>query len=209
MGVPFAVFFDDTIVVQNYAKNGRSTRTFKEEGLWDLIETQLRPGDVVFIQFGHNDESEKKVDRYTTPAEYKANLTQMITVTRAKGADPILLSPIVRRHFKEDGTLKQTHPYAELVREVAAETGVTFIDAERITKTYFEGLGDRDSALRFMHIEPNLHPNYPNGIRDNTHTNALGAREVAQLMLRALKEMDHPLVAHLRPVDPKHLKEHY
>ena len=208
-GVPFAVFFDDSIAVQNLARNGRSTRTFIGEGRWQKILDNLQPGDFVVIQFGHNDESEHKVDRYTTPVQYKGNLTRFIREARNKGASPLLLSPITRRYFDGDGNIKHTHPYAPLTREVARAEQVDFIDMDAITRDYFQQLGDTKSALRFLHIAPGLHPNYPNGVRDDTHLNQLGAREVAQLVLQELKKMKHPLAEKLRKPDPKHLSFNY
>lgn len=208
-GMPFAVFFDENIKVENRAKNGRSTRTFIEEGRWASIEEALQPGDFVIIQFGHNDESENKKDRYTTPEQYKANLARFIRESRAKGAHPLLMSPITRRYFNEDGTVKHTHPYAPLSREVAKEEKVDFIDMEVVTREYFQQQGDENSALRFLHIKPDAHPNYPNGVRDDTHLNQLGAREVAQLALREMKKMGHPLAKKLRAPRPKHLTFSY
>jgi len=207
-GVPFATFFDNTVRVENRAKNGRSTKTFITEGRWGKIMDEVKPGDYVFIQFGHNDESIKKQERYTTPEEFKINLTQFIRETREKNANPILLSPITRRYFDGD-SITLTHSHSPMVVEVAAEQGVAFIDMDPLTRAYFEEMGDEASTLRFMHIKPNLHPNYPNGVRDNTHTNRLGAREIAQLVLVELKKMDHPLVERLRTPDPKHLKLTY
>ncbi|WP_420909897.1 rhamnogalacturonan acetylesterase [Microbulbifer elongatus] len=203
-GVPFALFFDEALQVENHAMNGRSTRTFIEEGRWQKIEQALTPGDFVIIQFGHNDESQHKKDRYTTPAQYKANLARFIRDTRAKGAYPLLMSPITRRYFDAEGAIRQTHPYTPLSREVASEEEVDFIDMDAITRAHFQQQGDRDSALRFLHIKPDTHPNYPNGVRDDTHLNQLGAREVAQLVLQALKTMEHPLVDSLRAPLPKH-----
>lgn len=208
-GVPFSVFFDDTIRVENRAKNGRSTRTFIEEGSWSRIETALKPGDFVIIQFGHNDENPNKKDRYTTPEDYKANLTRFIRETRAKGAYPLLMTPVTRRYFNESGQIDPTHPYALLARDVAAAEAVDFIDMEAISRKYFQGLGNEASTLRFMHIPPDTHPNYPHGVRDDTHFNRLGAREVAQLVLKELKRMDHPLAEKLRKPDPKHLALEY
>jgi len=209
-GVPFSTFFNETIAVDNYAKNGRSTRTFISEGRWEKLTTQMKAGDFVVIQFGHNDQSKHKVDRYTPPTMFTENLTTFINDVINKGAKPILMTPITRRHFTDNGRIKETHPiYADLVRGVAKHTKVTFIDMEKITKSYFEKLGDKDSALRFMHIAPNLHPNYPKGVRDNTHLNALGAREVAQLVLNELTLIDHELVYRLRQPDPKHLQLKY
>lgn len=209
-GMPFSYFFDEQVSVKNLAKNGRSTKTFITEGRWSKINNELKSNDFVFIQFGHNDESKHKVDRYTTPKEFSDNLTRFIRDVRAKKAHAILMTPITRRQFNEDGTIKDTHPiYADLVRKVAQQTGVVFIDMERVTQQYFQQLGEQGSALRFMHIAANLHPNYPNGVRDNTHLNQLGAREVAQLVLTQLKQLNHPLTNRLRAVDPKHLKNSY
>ncbi|WP_323845709.1 rhamnogalacturonan acetylesterase [Microbulbifer magnicolonia] len=208
-GVPFATFFGDGVKVDNRARNGRSTRTFIEEGRWQGIEKALRPGDYVIIQFGHNDEVEHKTDRYTTPGQYKANLSRFIRESRARGARPLLMTPVTRRYFDEEGKVKHTHPYAALAREVAAAEKVDFIDMEAISRDYFQSQGDEASALRFMHIPPDTHPNYPNGVRDDTHFNQLGAREVAQLVLRELRKMEHPLAGKLREPDPKHLTLKY
>jgi lysophospholipase L1-like esterase len=203
-GVPFSWFFNDTIVVENHAKNGRSTRTFISEGRWQKIISAIRPHDIVFIQFGHNDASEHKKDRYTTAKDYRKNLKQMLGQVLEKQGEPILMTPLVRRHFDDDGRLKKTHPYTSLVRELANEHKLTLIDLEKITHEYFENMGESLSALRFMHIAPGLNPNYPVGVRDNTHLNPLGALEVAQLVLADLKKQNHPLASRLRDVDPKH-----
>ncbi|MDP5032179.1 MAG: rhamnogalacturonan acetylesterase [Paraglaciecola sp.] len=208
-GMPFATFFNESVAVHNFAKNGRSTKTFRSEGLWQELIDLCQTGDYVFIQFGHNDESESKVDRYTTPAQYRQNLINYINEVRFKKAHAILLSPVTRRNFNEQGSIKLTHPYSELVKQVAEETKVEYIDMDTLSRDYFTELGEQDSLVRFMHIAPDLHPNYPNGVKDNTHFNELGAREVAQLVLAELKQRKHPLLQHLRPVDPKHLSLHY
>ena len=206
-GMPFSIFFNDSIDVKNRAKNGRSTRTFISEGLWAGIINELNKDDFVIIQFGHNDQSKQKVDRYTTPEQYKQNLVNFIAEVRAKQAQPLLMTPVTRRYFDEKGQIKDTHPiYADIVRDVAKQTGVDFIDMERVTQQYFQKLGGINSRLRFMHIAPNLHPNYPMGVEDNTHFNELGAREVAQLVLIEMKKINHSLVKQLRIPDPKHLK---
>ncbi|HVE60173.1 MAG TPA: hypothetical protein VNA26_00020, partial [Chitinophagaceae bacterium] len=92
-GMPFAHFFDSTVTVDNRAKNGRSTRTFISEGLWKKLIDDLKEGDYVFIQFGHNDESPEKTERYSTPEQYKINISLFISETRAKKATPVLLTP--------------------------------------------------------------------------------------------------------------------
>lgn len=206
-GEPFSIFFDEGVTVRNLAKNGRSTRTFIEEGLWQQVVDGLNPGDYVIIQFGHNDQSRHKKDRYTSPAGYQQNLLRFIRDVQAKRAHPILMTPVTRRYFNKRGVIEPTHSgYDELVRNVAGSTQVTFIDMEKVTREYFTALGDEASKLRFMHIAPDLHPNYPDGVSDNTHFNHLGAREVAQLVLRELRAIEHPLAQRLRAPDPKHLK---
>jgi lysophospholipase L1-like esterase len=208
-GMPFATFFANGVNVLNYAQNGRSTRTFKEEGLWQTLMELCREGDYVFIQFGHNDESEAKRDRYSPPDQFQANLMAYIDEVKQKHAYPILLSPVSRRYFNAAGKIEATHPYSALLKDVVEKTGVEFIDMDSITREYFNKLGDQLSALRFMHLKPDTHPNYPNGVKDNTHFNELGAREVAQLVLAELKKRQHPLLQFLREVDPKHLSLSY
>ena len=207
-GMPFATFFKDNIEIHNFAKNGRSSASFRTEGLWQQLMDLCQAGDYVFIQFGHNDEVATKAT-FTTPEQYQANLLAFIAEVKAKKAHPILLSPVTRRYFNGQGEIEETHPYSVLVKQVAMATAVDFIDLDSITREYFSTMGDENSALRFMHIKANLHPNYPNGVKDNTHFNELGAREVAQLVLTELKKRQHPLINNLRITDPKHLKLKY
>lgn len=199
-GMPFAYFFDSSIVIDNRAKNGRSTRTFITENLWQPVADALQEGDYVFIQFGHNDESKEKVDRYTTPGQYKANLVTFITDTRAKKANPILLTPVSRRKFDGAGNVVETHEiYADLVREVAKEQNVPMIDADEKSKALYQQFGAENSKLLFMQLEKGEHPNYPDGRNDNTHFNELGARKIAQLVLQGVKELHLDLASHIRP----------
>ncbi len=199
-GMPFAHFFDHTVEVHNHAMNGRSTRSFIAEGRWRAIVDQLSPGDWVFIQFGHNDQSKHKEDRYTPPDTYTANLKRFVSDVRERGAQPLLLTPVTRRYFDDSGKIGETHPvYADRVREVAEHTGALLIDMEAISRERFSAMGEQDSRLRFMHLAEGVHPNYPGGISDDTHFNELGAREVAQWVLEELKRLQHPLAEHLRP----------
>jgi lysophospholipase L1-like esterase len=103
-------FFNENLIVKNHAVNGRSSKSFIDEGRWDNVLDSLRPGDYVCIQFGHNDQKEYDPERYTIPITgYRQNLIRFITETRAKGACPLLATPIVRRKFNEEGTLVDTH----------------------------------------------------------------------------------------------------
>lgn len=188
-GMPFAYFFDSTVAVVNRAKNGRSTKTFISEGLWKSITGEIREDDYVFIQFGHNDEVKEKTDRYTTPDEYKANLVKFVIDTRNKKAIPVLLTPVTRRQFDSTGHIKETHAiYSGLVREVAKEQKVILIDMDEKSKELLQQFGPENSKLLFMQLQPGENPNYPDGRNDNTHFNELGARLMAQLVLKEIKE---------------------
>jgi len=189
-GMPFAHFFDETVTVDNRAKNGRSTKTFLSEGLWQGIVTDLQAGDYVFIQFGHNDESKEKVARYTTPEEYKANLIRFVSETRSKKAIPVLLTPVARRKFDASGHIVETHEiYSAVVRSVAKDANVPLIDLDAKGQLLLQSYGPENSKLLFNWLEPAEHPNYPEGVSDNTHFNELGARKIAELVLGEIKAL--------------------
>jgi lysophospholipase L1-like esterase len=199
-GMPFTYFFDSTVAVDNRAKNGRSTRTFISEGLWQKLIDDVHEGDYVLIQFGHNDESKEKTDRYTTPEEYKSNLARFITETRNKKANPVLLTPVSRRQFDSTGHVKETHiVYSALVREVAKQYNVPLIDLDEKSRELLQKFGPENSKLLFMQLEPGEHPNYPDGRNDNTHFNELGARKIGQLVLYGIKELKLELAERIRP----------
>ena len=194
-GMPFAGFFDSTVKVDNRAKNGRSTRTFISENLWQPVFDNLNEGDYVFIQFGHNDESKEKTERYTTPDQYKENLTRFVKETRSKKAIPVLLTPVSRRRFDKEGNALETHAaYSPLVKEVAKALNVLFIDLDTKSKDLYQQMGVENSRLLFLQLKPGEHPNYPGGKDDNTHFNELGARLIAQIVLAEVKVID-PLLA--------------
>jgi len=190
-GMPFVHFWDSTVTVVNKAKNGRSTKTFLSEGLWKSIMDEAKEGDYVIIQFGHNDESVEKKERYSTPDTFKMNLNRFIKETREKKATPILFTPVSRRKFDKDGKAVATHEqYSALVREVAKETGVLFIDLDEKSKALYQQFGPEHSKLLFLQLQPGEHPNYPEGKNDNTHFNELGARLIAQIVLKELKGLN-------------------
>lgn len=190
-GMPFVHFWDSTVTVVNKAKNGRSTKTFLSEGLWKSIMNEAKEGDYVIIQFGHNDESVEKKERYATPDTFKMNLNRFIKETKEKKATPILFTPVSRRKFDKDGKAVATHEqYSALVREVATETGVLFIDLDEKSKALYQQFGPEHSKLLFLQLQPGEHPNYPEGKNDNTHFNELGARLIAQLVLKELRNLD-------------------
>ncbi len=198
-GMPFVYFWDSSVQVKNLAKNGRSTKTFINEQLWQQVIDGAAEGDVVLIQFGHNDESKEKKERYTSPDEFKINLSRFVEEARAKKTIPILLTPVSRRKFDTLGNVLETHRvYTELVKEVALEKNVSYIDLDTKSRALYQQFGKENSALLFLQLKPGEHPNYPDGKIDNTHFNELGARLIAQLVLQELKQLNTPLNTHIR-----------
>lgn len=191
-------FREDKVKVDNRAQNGRSTRTFIAEGRWQAIIDKLNKGDYVFIQFGHNDGSKDKVDRYTPPADYRRNLMAFIQDVRARKAIPILLTPVMRRRFDNEGKFYDTHgEYPDLVRAVAAEQKVTLIDMHRQSELVIREYGIEGSRQLFLQLAAGVNPNYPNGIEDNTHFSPVGAEVMARLVVDAIRQQKLPLAKHL------------
>ena len=190
-GMPFAYFFDSTVTVENHARNGRSTKTFITENRWQKVIDNVQEGDYVFIQFGHNDEVKEKVGSYTTPDEFKANLTRYVTETRNKKGTPILLTPVARRKFDENGKIVGTHDqYSALVRDIAKQLNVPLIDLDLKSQELLQQFGPETSKLLFLQLQPGEHPNYPQGKEDNTHFSELGARKMAQLVLVDIRALN-------------------
>lgn len=187
-GMPFVYFWDSAITVQNLAKNGRSTKSFRQEGLWAKITDNAKEGDYVLIQFGHNDEVPTK-KTYTTEEEFTNNLVQYVKETRQRKAIPILITPVARRKFDSTGHIVGTHDvYAQLVRNVAKAEQVALIDLDVKSQSLYQQFGVEYSKLLFLQLKPGEHPNYPAGKDDNTHFSELGARLVAQIVLDEIKK---------------------
>jgi len=187
-GMPFVNFFDSTVVVDNRAKNGRSTRTFLQGGLWKPVVENLKKGDYVLIQFGHNDEVNTKAS-YTTEQEFITNLKLYIRESRSKGALPVLITPAARRSFDENGKVLGTHDvYAALVRKTAAEENTPLIDLDQASQALLQQFGVVGSKYLYNHLAAGEHPNYPDGREDNTHFNEYGARKMAELVLEGIRK---------------------
>lgn len=211
-GMALQCYFDEAIKVDNHAVNGRSSKSFIDEGRWETVVNKIKPGDYVFIQFGHNDEK-PKADRHTDPGTtFDENLRKFIRETREKGGIPVLFNSVVRRNFlksvpkndddealrnttgptkiqsnEEGDILVDTHgDYVVAPRNVAKEMNVVFIDANKITHELEQGLGKEKSKKLHMWFLPNEEPSVPKGRQDNTHYNVYGAHVVARLLTEAV-----------------------
>lgn len=184
-------FFTTGIEIQNHAMNGRSSKSFRTEGRWNTIEKQLKKGDFVIIQFGHNDQKVKDSTKFTNPyTQYRANLERYVKEARAKGAIPILMTSIVRRNFNENGVLVDTHKeYPLVVRLVADDLHVPFVDMQRLTEQLEVSYGPENSKKLHLHYKEGEEPYYPKGKDDDTHLSKQGADLVAQLAVNSLKSM--------------------
>jgi len=183
-------FDSSKIRIENHAQNGRSTKSFIDEGRWQTIIDRLQKGDYVFIEFGHNDEKSEDPKRYAAArTDYRNNLIRFISDVRSRKAFPILLTPVVRRRFNEKGEFFDTHgEYPAVVREVAAEYKAPLIDMQRKSEALLRKLGVEDSKKLFLILKAGEHPNYPNGIDDNTHFSAFGAEQMARLAANGIRE---------------------
>jgi len=194
-----AHFQDGKVRIENRAMNGRSTKTFISEGRWQKIVDDLKKGDFVFVQFGHNDSSKDKGERYTPPEDYKKNLIKFIDEVRAKGGTPVLLTPVMRRRFDKDGKFYDTHgEYPGLVRTVAHEYQTPLIDMHKTSEGVIVKYGAEGSKKLFLQLKPGENPNYPNGIDDNTHFSPLGAEEMAKLAVTAIRENKLKLAIYIK-----------
>jgi len=196
-GMPFTYFFDSSVVVDNRAKNGRSTQSFIDEKLWQPVVDNLNEGDYVLVQFGHNDEVPTK-KTYTTEEQFKNNLIRYVKETRAKKAFPVLITPVARRKFDSTGQIVGTHEvYSEIVRSVAKQLNVPLIDLDKKSQELLQQFGPETSKLLYNHLQPGEHPNYPDGKVDDTHFNELGARKMAEIVLQEIKNLKLTLVDHI------------
>lgn len=199
-GMGLAEFAQDPATVHNHALNGRSTKSFIDEGRWDALIKEVAAGDYVIIQFGHNDEKSEDPQRYTDAATtFRDNLRRFVKEARAKGATPVLATPVCRRKFDRTGKLTDTHgAYPEAVRAVAVEEKVPLLELERATAKWLQDAGDEPSKKFFMWIAPGTHPKIPEGKQDDTHFVEAGAIEVAKLAVQEMRRLKLPIVALLK-----------
>ncbi len=175
--------------VENRAMGGRSTKSFLSEGRLQKIETEIQPGDLLLIQFAHNDESDL-VWRHTDPwTSFYHNLEIYVDTAILHGARPVLMTPICRRMWR-DGKLLESHgDYLDAIRVLAAQRNVPLIDMYLKSLQYVRALGDEASKKLYLHLEKGAYPAWPNGNADDTHTRRAGAEAYARMTAEALKEL--------------------
>lgn len=223
-GMVLQGFLDEGVRVENHAVNGRSSKSFYAEGKWKAVVEKLKPGDYVVIQFGHNDEKPQPERHTDVGTTFDAHLAQYCREVKAKGATPILMSPVVRRNFynkseeeaddealrdkpfqqdqANSDTLVATHgEYAKVAERVAKAEGALFVDANKITHDIEQSRGVEGSRKLHMWVEPGKYDWAPKGRQDNTHYNVQGAHVVASALVDALAEVVPALKPHVRHYD--------
>ena len=202
-------WFNDKVVIANYAESGLSATTFLAQLRLDKILSQLRKGDYVICEFGHNDEKEKRPGDGAWYS-YSRNLKIFADRVREKGGNIIFVTPTARRFFEDDQkTLRNTHgDYPEAMRTVASREHVPVIDLNAMTTKFYETLGLEGSKHALVHYPANTFANQPQALADNTHFNTFGAWEIAKMIVMGLKQMNSPLVDYLKAdwqdFDPAH-----
>jgi lysophospholipase L1-like esterase len=179
------------VKIYDRAKGGRSTRTFFQEGRWAEVYKSLQKGDIVMMQFGHNDASVEKTERYVDIQGYKEFLRLFINQTREKGAIPIVITPVARNYPWKEGKLTNVHgEYPQAAKDVAKELNVKLIDLNELSMAFFTSKGqDFVTKNYFMTFEAGLYEAYPNGQTDKTHFQTTGGKEVAKLVYNAMKKL--------------------
>lgn len=179
-GEKLGPYLSDGVTLENKAVGGKSTKTFISGGQWTKVLNNLNAGDVVLIQFGHNDENQTASDgRGTTPEEYYTNLCGFIDDVRDHDAVPVILTSLCRRSFT-NGVVDHTHgEYLTKAKLAASDKSVVMLDIEQRSYDWLTSLGEDNSIPRYMvSVDP---------YNDNTHLTELGAGEVAQIIALALK----------------------
>ncbi|MFC6464188.1 rhamnogalacturonan acetylesterase [Marinilactibacillus sp. GCM10026970] len=193
-------FLLEEVNISNHAINGRSTKSFIDEGRLDVIEAELKPGDFLLIQFGHNDQKREDPKRYAAyDKAYKENLAYFVEVARKRDAYPILLTSVTRRVFLENYKIdpQSLGEYPKSVRDVAKKLEVPLLDVHQSSVANFQQMGKEESKECFLHLDKNRYSNYPDGLIDDTHFSEKGAELVANLVAEQLKESISPLRKYL------------
>ncbi|WP_461203230.1 rhamnogalacturonan acetylesterase [Enterococcus sp. N342-3-1-2] len=191
-GEKLSWFVSDHYQVINFAKNGASTKSFINDHLLAEAEVAMHKGDYFLIQFGHNDQKVDD-DRGTTLDEYQKNLTVYVQTAQKKGVTPILLTSITRLHYqKQQLDTSAVGDYPSAMRAFAKQHDILCLDIFAATQNYFNRLSQMEAKSHFLHLPVGVHPNYPQGIDDDTHLNGHGATAIALIIAQALKKSSLP-----------------
>lgn len=195
-------YFNDEVVVANYAVSGSALSSFKGSNRLKKINSLLKPGDYLFVEFAHNDEKLKGPEN-TAWESYSKYLVEYVETARNKGAIPVLVTPTQRRAFNPDGTLKPTHgDFPDAIRAVAKKMNVPLIDITQITTVLYEKWGVEASKNALVHYPANTFPGQEKALEDNTHFNSFGANEIALCVIKGIRDLNLPLKKYISKETP-------
>lgn len=178
------------VAVRNHAENGRSTKSFIDEGRLAAIDDGITAGDFLFIQFGHNDEKPEDPTRYADPETgFPENLEKFVNVARNKGAYPVIITPVTRYNRNAPSAKYRHDLWAASARKTAEKMGVALIDLTAMSERLVDELGEEARVKFYMNLPAGEYPNYPNGQIDNTHLQPAGAVAFAGLVALGLYEL--------------------
>lgn len=191
-------FFDEHVCFANYAESGERADTFIKAGRLKKALTQMKEGDYMFIEFGHNDQKLKGPGKGAYYS-FASNLKYFVDVVRAKGGIPVFVTPTQRRSFDNSGKIQETHEdYPDAMRWVAQREGVQVIELHDMTRVFYEAMGVEPSKKAFVHYPAGTYPNQTKDLADNTHFNPYGAYEIAKCVIEGIKQLNLPWVKYLR-----------
>lgn len=191
-------FFDEHVCFANYAESGERADTFIKAGRLKKALTQMKKGDYMFIEFGHNDQKLKGPGKGAYYS-FASNLKYFVDVVRAKGGIPVFVTPTQRRSFDNSGKIQETHEdYPSAMRWVAQREGVLVIELHDMTRVFYEAMGVEPSKKAFVHYPAGTYPNQTKDLADNTHFNPYGAYEIAKCVIEGIKQLNLPWVKYLR-----------
>ncbi|WP_258104227.1 rhamnogalacturonan acetylesterase [Marinoscillum sp. MHG1-6] len=187
-GQMLPLFLKPEIAVANFAESGETLRSFIAAGRLKKIESLMKPGDYLFVEFAHNDQKPgwTHVDPYTT---YDEELMKFVGLSRDKGVTPVLVTSTNRRRFDNEGKILNTlEEYPESMRKLASKEGLMLIDLNAMSKTFYETLGIEGSKKAFVHYEADTFPWQEEALADNTHFSTYGAWQLAKCVVKGINE---------------------
>ncbi len=197
-------FFDDRLAIANHAESGESANGFIAERRLEKIMSLFRPGDYLFIEFGHNDMKQTGEGRGAY-LHYYESLKELALAARAAGGHPVLLTPTQRRTFDENGQIVNSHEdYPDAMRQLAEDENIPLIDLHAMTKVFYEALGVEGSKRSLVHYPAGTFPGQTAELADNTHFNPYGAYQIAKMVIEGMLQLDLPLTRYLRPDYPRY-----
>lgn len=191
-------FAPGKVAVANYAESGEALNSFLSARRLEKILSLMKPGDYLFIEFGHNDMKQKGpgIGPFTS---YKKLLQRYIAEVKKKGGIPVLVTSMNRRSFDANGKIINTLlEYPDAVRLTGKEENVVVIDLNAMSKVLYEAWGPAESVKAFVHYPANTFPGQTTKLEDNTHFNPYGAYELAKCIVQSIKDQHLPLEKLLR-----------